>query len=445
MNIAQEIFIKYVRTKMMFNLRYRNESDFLQPVHIAASEITDRFFPYPKYDRNKEIKKLHDAGELRITQRGRAYYYEALKPGGYDLNLLCYAPIPQDNVTQTMLSNIKKVSLPLNASSTPYFDLFLKYKDVKPDLFFKVDEFCGRVHTPISNFHRTHRPYLLLGKAATTSLDVVTMQPLLLGKILYNKIGQNEYSTWINEGRDIYIELQKKASLNNRDDAKKKFFEILFSKPNEALTQLFGASEWINWINNYKHLEEPLNPHSSDKPHSNLAWLLQSTEVAIMRQVWEGLVNIGIPFISVHDEIIINEFNYNKAKTVLEDILGKEFTYFRLNTKNHYVADQVVASDLPNCLESQHKTEHFEALPAETVLKYPEKKLTPLWDITELETFLNNLSAPESPFKINQFGTINDPKQFIESHLEIVKSNNGNKTFAPYYNRLIELREALKA
>jgi len=442
MNIAQEIFIKYVRTKMMFTLRLRSPEEQMKPVHISANEIGERFFPYPKYNRNREIQALHDAGEIKVVQIGKAYYYEALKPGGYDLNLLPVKQVSKDNITKAMLKNIQKVSLPINAPSTPYFNLFIKYRDIRPELFFTIDAFCGRIHTPISNFHRTHRPNLLIDSEKTTSLDVATMQPLLLGKLLFDKIGTNEFSNWINEGKDIYVKLQNKSGLNTRDEAKKKFFEILFSKPTDALKELFGASDWINYINNYKQIVEPLNPHNKRKPHSNLAWLLQSTEVKIMKQVWADLVNSGIPFLSVHDEIIIKEQDYKKAKNIFENILSKEFEYFKLNGKHpgpDYLTEKVKPVDVLEtaCNDHSHVAQQTDFKPF-------RKEFAPLWDITELEAHFKALQLPGQPIQINQCSTINNVKDFIDSHIEIIKHNNGNTTFTAYYHRLVELKEVLK-
>ncbi|GAC1301425.1 MAG: hypothetical protein NVSMB24_04230 [Mucilaginibacter sp.] len=446
MTIAQQIFIKYVRTKMMFTLRLRSPEEQMKPVYISASEIGERFFPYPKYNRNKEMQDLHDAGEIKITQIGKAYHYEALKPGGYDLSLLTLKKAPQDGISHAMLANIQRVSLPVNAQSTPYFNLFIRYRDIRPELFFTIDEFCGRVHTPISNFHRTHRPNLLIDNENTVSLDVATMQPLLLGKLLFNKIGNNEFSTWINEGKDIYEELQNKSGLNSRDEAKKKFFEILFSKPTDALKELFGASGWINWINNYKRIDEPLNPHNERKPHSNLAWLLQNTEVRIMKQVWSELVNIDLPFLSVHDEIIVKETDYQTAKAIFESVLSKEFEYFKLNTKDTISEPGSVE------LNEQLKTREDEKQPFTEInqispkinLKPFTKEFTTLWDITELEADYKALQVPEQPIKINQYDKITNVKNFIDSHFEIIKHNNGNPVFIPYYQRLIELKLVLK-
>jgi len=38
---------------------------------------------------------------------------------------------------------------------------------------------------------------------------------------------------------------------------------------------------------------------------------------------------------------------------------------------------------------------------------------------------------------------INNVKSFVDSHIEILYHNNGNRTFTPYYDRLIELIKAL--
>ena len=442
MNLAQEIFIKYVRTKMMLTLRLRSPENQMKPVHISANEIAERFFPYPKYNRNKEMQSLHDAGEIKITQIGKAYYYEALKPGVYDLNLLPCKQLPKDKITRAMLKNIQRVSLPIDAPSTPYFNLFIKYRDIRPELFFTIDDFCGRIHTPISNFHRTHRPNLLIDTESTISLDVATMQPLLLGKLLYNKLGTNEYSTWINEGKDIYVELQKKSGLKTRDEAKKKFFEILFSKPTDALNNLFGASDWINYINNYKQIVEPLNPHNILKPHSNLAWLLQSTEVKIMQQVWGDLVNNGIAFLSVHDEIIIKERDYKKAKFIFENILSKEFEYFKLNGK--YPLREFLTEKIESVegLETLYNNDTYVAQQAG--FKPFRKEFTPLWDITELEAQFKALQIKDQLIKIDRCGTITDVNNFIDSHIETVKHNNGNMTFAPYFKRLVCIKEMIE-
>ncbi|MBC7418921.1 MAG: hypothetical protein H7325_12305 [Pedobacter sp.] len=318
---------------MVFSLRFRGGDEVMQPVHIPSTEIETRFFPYPKYKRKEEIQELIKCGAIKVTEKDKRFYYEALNSGKIDLNLLIAKPMPPDSIFKTMLANLQRVTLPVGAESTDYFDLFIKYKELQPQLFFTVDAFAGRVHSPVSNFHRHLRPLLLLDGVETTSLDVTTAQPLLLGKILTKAIGENEYSKWIEKGEDIYIMLQNKAGLTTRDEAKKRFFEILFSKPSKALSDLFGCSTWINWINTYKAANESKNPHSISKPHSNLAWLLQSTEVGIMKQIWCKLADVGITFLGVHDEIIIKKSDQEKARQIMTEVLAKEFVYFKISDK----------------------------------------------------------------------------------------------------------------
>jgi Fe-S cluster biosynthesis and repair protein YggX len=124
-----------------------------------------------------------------------------------------------------MVNHLKNVNMPPDAERTEYFDLFLKYKVKAINLFFKVDDFSGRVYTPVTTQKSTHRPNLLLYGKETTGLDVQTMQPLLLGKILYSQIGENDFSHWIENGNDIYLMLKERLGINTRGEAKKVFLK----------------------------------------------------------------------------------------------------------------------------------------------------------------------------------------------------------------------------
>jgi hypothetical protein len=66
-----------------------------------------------------------------------------------------------------------------------------------------------------------------------------------------------------------------------------------------------------------------------------------------------------------------------------------------------------------------------------------------LWKIDELETFFNSATIPTSPIRLNQFSVINDPQLFINGHLATLKKNNGKRTFAPYIDRLLFVKELL--
>jgi hypothetical protein len=419
---AGAAFVVYVRTLQFFTLRLRGENEQRKPVHIPQKEIETTFFKWPDYDRKTEIAKLIEAGEIAIhsemTSTGKTLFkYAALKRGPISFEHIKPKGLEPDEITGPMLENLKWVSLPKGAPSTLYFDLFLQAKEKFCRLFFTIDKFAGRVHTPVTNFHRTHRPNLLLYGEKTVSLDVTTMQPLLLGKILLSEIGANDFSTWLNEGWDIYKFLQQLAGLSNRDEGKKRFFEILFSKPNDSLSKLFGASNWIDWVNAYKRQKITLNPTTEEKRHNNVAWLLQSTEVAVMRQVWDKLNRAKIPFLSVHDEIIVMERNAAEAEGIFSDVLKQEFVYFKLNSKGG---------------------QQFEPSPT------PEPQIDWSKWAESFEAYFKTVTVPPGPLKINACTTVSHPKASIIKHIETLKSNGPPRLMQPYFQRLQEFKKAIQ-
>lgn len=351
LTIPQRAFMTYVRTLQFMKTRLKG-IDEGEAVHIPQTLIETAFFKYPAFNRRQELAALVDAGELEITQKDSArtgrimYLYRAINPGQWLVDLYLYRKHsgkskPIDDQSVKMRGYLLRVSLTAGAPSTDYFNAFLRYRDELPELFFTVDDFAGRVHTPITNFHRTHRPNLLIDGSPTVGLDVTTMQPLLLGKVLNESLPGNQYSRWIEQGDDIYMKLQEAAGLVTRDEGKKRFFEILFAPPSDSLSELFGAADWITWINDYKRADEPKNPHRS-KRHSNLAWLLQSTEVQTMRRVWQALNEAEIPFLSVHDEIIVKQQDRHQAESIFRRVLDHEFSYYKLNVKEAISATQTV-------------------------------------------------------------------------------------------------------
>ena len=329
--LTTENFPTYLRTKMFWRSRLRDV------------DIFDDVFVHKDQLKQVDLKALEAAKEIvliyhTVQNAHKSFYhvphYVPLKAGP----IAPYLLEPQrgqqlDSLTTKMRSYLQMVSLKEDSGSTDYFNLFLELKNQYLNLFFTVDLFSGRVHTPVSSFKREYRPNILIEGEQTSSLDVSTMQPTLLGKILEIQIGINEYSEWINEGRDIYLIIQSKGKLDSRDKAKKRFFEILFSKPNKQLAELFGNANWINWINEIKSKPLEANPRSQKKQHSNLAWLLQTSEVKIMREVWQGLVNANIFFLSVHDEVIIKVIDAKKAEEIFNNVLTKHFKFYKLNSK----------------------------------------------------------------------------------------------------------------
>ncbi|MCF8409397.1 MAG: hypothetical protein K9G36_10530 [Crocinitomicaceae bacterium] len=327
-------FLSYLFTLQFLKTRFKDFDKDNNFIFIPVATLRTLFFPKPTI----EIEKLLENGFIIIK--------EQITEGGYPIKLMRtkgvhnlnfsnfeYTGAKLDDVTIKMRSYLKHISLPDNVSSTIYFDKFIEVKDYNIECFFKVDHFSGRVHTPVTSLKSEYRSQLLIKGEQTVSLDVVTMQPLLLGKILHEKIGYNEYSYWIHEGEDIYIKLQQTANLKDRPAAKTKFFQILFGRSNENLATIFGNADWIEWINEFKSKPLHTNPNTEEKEHSNLAWLLQTTEVKLMRKIWEALIKADIIFLTVHDEIIVRESDAEETYKIMEDELKLHFPTFKINQK----------------------------------------------------------------------------------------------------------------
>ena len=64
------------------------------------------------------------------------------------------------------------------------------------------------------------------------------------------------------------------------------------------------------------------------------------------------------------------------------------------------------------------------------------------WDVNKLKGFYDSVTLPSDPIKLGAY-TINNVDVFVKSHISIVESNNGNETYKPYLNRLIQLKRIL--
>jgi hypothetical protein len=64
-------------------------------------------------------------------------------------------------------------------------------------------------------------------------------------------------------------------------------------------------------------------------------------------------------------------------------------------------------------------------------------------DIAELEKYFKLIKLPTEPIKLDGCSMITNVTLFIESHLSIVKGQNGNLRYAPYLDRLNELKAVL--
>ena len=63
--------------------------------------------------------------------------------------------------------------------------------------------------------------------------------------------------------------------------------------------------------------------------------------------------------------------------------------------------------------------------------------------IQSLKIFFESVKIPKKAIELSKCETIHDCEKFVKSHLSMLENNKGNKTFMPYYDRLVKLKKKL--
>ena len=94
---------------------------------------------------------------------------------------------------------------------------------------------------------------------------------------------------------------------------------------------------------------------------------------------------------------------------------------------------------------SEPESKHFFSEPYYSVRALIRAPAQTNWtiEIKELETYFAAVEIPAQPIMLNRFSIITNIPLFIESHLSIVKAQNGRTLYLPYLNRLQEFKQYL--
>lgn len=332
----EENFMAFLRTKMYFNSITSYDKKVSENYSSVSYCDLKPFYPCAHTKIPALLKRLSQEGKIKFEAENptkfQKYKIRVLTPGPICINSYfakSRPPIIDNAVFQYMIGSLKLVSMEMGNYSS-HFQIFLGFKQSYASHFFRVSKFSGRVFTPICCLKKDQRAAILLDGNETCSLDVATMQPLILARILLKKIGDNEFTQAIYNGADIYMLLKEKLSLKSRDEAKTKYYQLMYGK-HDTSKQFPIGGQWLQWINHIKCIKLVNNPNTINKPHSNLSWMLQKSEVMIMTKVWEQLKDRNIPFLSIHDEIIVAKTQRLEAIQVLSSVLSVYFPYFKIN------------------------------------------------------------------------------------------------------------------
>jgi hypothetical protein len=325
--MSEHFFTTYVRTKTLFKNRLKDISDY-DVVKIYLYELKKL-----GVDNGPILYRLRQQGEIWYDDEGN---FKAIRKGPIDPTLLERTK-KRERISQTlsdlhiyMRDQLNYVEVETDDPLPVYFKAFLKLRKTCLRFFFTVDGFSGRVHTPVVNLKGDLRKALRFHGKKIVSLDVKQMQPTILAKILLLVVGPNTFSDSIFRGDDVYLHLQKTIGLATRNEAKKILFKLIFGKPMADIGRMFkGDTTWVDWINSYKSNIEPKNPHSQDR-HTNLAWLLQYSEVQIMTGIWNRLKFLNIPFLTIHDDILCMSSDEKIVFKVMNEELRAHFPKYTI-------------------------------------------------------------------------------------------------------------------
>lgn len=87
------------------------------------------------------------------------------------------------------------------------------------------------------------------------------------------------------------------------------------------------------------------------------------------------------------------------------------------------------------------KNEIFKTVQIERLIKEQPQN----WnnEIAELESFFANVQLPTHSVRLSKCSTIVNCDLFVESHLAILRANNGQRSFLPYLNRLLKFKDVI--
>lgn len=65
--------------------------------------------------------------------------------------------------------------------------------------------------------------------------------------------------------------------------------------------------------------------------------------------------------------------------------------------------------------------------------------------LSKIILFFDGLDEFHEHIVLDQATTIKDVKKFVRTHINALKSNPKNRTFLPYYNRLLKVYKKMKS
>jgi hypothetical protein len=138
---------------------------------------------------------------------------------------------------------------------------------------------------------------------------------------------------------------------------------------------------------------------------------------------------------------------FDKWSEIARDF--SQFAKITVSNKLEKYADENEKSqklDIADYIINSIKSESISQIKEPEIIERTVRQYSENWsnEITELEKYFNSISLSNSPVKINEYTNILNPHTFVESHLNTLKTNNGNEKYYPFLIRLNQFAEQMK-
>jgi len=197
------------------------------------------------------------------------------------------------------------------------------------------DEFSGRIYNIATGVPRWLRKYIFIAGEPVAEIDMQSSHAVLLWKI----VPRTDFIRFLwdsaVQGRDIYDAYGERVGICDRREVKFRFLRGLYSKPTAKYSLEFKKifPEAGKELDEIKTNYNPFNPSCRAKGcHTNLAFRLLNLEVKIFRKIWESFWIHEIPFLSIHDGILVPSSRLGQARSIMDEVLRKEIPVAQTKT-----------------------------------------------------------------------------------------------------------------
>ena len=137
-----------------------------------------------------------------------------------------------------------------------------------------------------------------------------------------------------------------------------------------------------------------------------------------MQKVWEKLTNRNIPFLTVHDEIVIQQHHSTTASQLFSEVLSHEFKSFK-------ISGSVPSTPAPKTIQKNEPI----LQPKITLFELQRQ-----WYCQMLEAQFKDEPQPENTLKLGRCNSIAEANELMTKHYEKV-----DKEFTAYKQRLSQI------